>query len=66
MHVRRIKSREDLHEVEVMLFVESMMKEVEISPKCREPFEMRVARELGNDCGETLVPGVGFLLVQEF
>jgi len=66
MHVRRIKSKEDLHEVEVMLFVEAMMKEVELGPKIWETFESRLARELSNDKSEELVPGCGFLLTQEF
>jgi len=66
MHVRRIRTEEDLHEVEIMLFIEAMLKEVEISPKFKEVFETWVAREICNDFGETLISGMGFLLVQEF
>ena len=39
MHVRRIKNEEALHEVEIMLFVECMQKEIEVDQDCRETFE---------------------------
>ena len=66
MHVRRITNEKELHEVEVMLFVECMMKEVDIDPSISETFESRLAREVANDNGEELIGEVGFLLVQEF
>lgn len=66
MHVRHIKDDKELYEVEIMLFVEAMVKEVEVNASVRESFEQRVARELSNDKGERMIGEVGFLLVQEF
>jgi len=63
MHVRRIPNEESLHEVEVMLFIECMKKEVETASWIWEPFELRVARELSNDFGEQMIAEMGFLLV---
>lgn len=66
MHVRHIKDEKELHEVEIMLFVEAMQKEVEVDFDCWETFEQRLSWELSNDNAETLTSEIGFLLVQEF